>query len=602
VRRTSSLAPLVVPLLLAAASPRAHAVLSCGNGYVNPVTIENCQSDPSTWSSAWQVDRHGLSYDTRVLAGYASRASVNIGETIHFYVRAPVQFNITFYRLGWYGGAAGRVLGSVFNLAPQAQPACDWQDGGTVNGYLTCRNWRVSYSLTVPSTWVSGIYVASIRAGSGPAARGGARQREYAHDVVFVVRDDQRRADFIYQQAVATEQAYNSYFYGPSLYDFQTIAGHTVPVAEASFERPYDALDNLQFYRFELPFIVWLERNGYDVVYSTDVDTHERRRPLHPQYKALLTSGHSEYWTTRMYDAVQEARDQGLHLGFFSGNTLYWQMRLEDERAPAGDSTHSAQDRVMVVFRHSYPPNSDGLGDPNPDPAVQTINWRNFPVMRDEEALVGVHFTHPSNCPEHVAGWAGFGMPPAGAQPQTAPSLRVAPQPLTVVDAVSWVYEGTGLHPGDEIPHVYGQEADAFERPVPAPPCGRTAQDPPARPPAYRAGTFNVLSRGSFEAAAVSASGIITMHPAVVPVNSVVYQACSGAWVFGAGDIMWANTLGPSFILGADYSSTQIQQMTRNVLDVFAGRAPTPNAAAGACLGSYPASMDAVVTSLLNDD
>lgn len=597
----SSLARLVPLALLLALRP-VPAAAACGNGYVNPVTIENCQSDPSTWSSAWQADRGGLNYDTRVLGGYASRTSVNIGETIHFYVQASTQFSINFFRLGWYGGAGGRLVSSVPNLAPLPQPPCEWQDGGTVNGYFTCRKWRVSYSLTVPSSWVSGVYVASIRAGGIPLPHG-STPRLYAHDVIFVVRDDQRRADFLYQQAVATDQAYNGgYFYGPGLYNVQTVAGHTVPIAKASFDRPFDALDNLQFYRFELPFIVWLERNGYDVVYSTDIDTHERRPPLYPQYKALLTSGHSEYWSKPMYDAVQAARDQGLHLGFFSGNTLYWQMRLEDERAPAGDSTHSAQDRVMVVFRHPYPPNSEGLGDPNPDPAIQTINWRNFPLMRDEEALVGVHFTHPAYCQEHIASWAGFGMPREGDQPQTAPPLRVPPQPLTVVDAASWVYEGTGLRTGDEIPSVYGQEADAFERPVPAPPCGRGVQDPPARPPAHRAGTLSVLALGHFDAATVSATSI-TLNPTLVPTNSVVYQACSGAWVFGAGDIMWANALSPSLILGQNYVSAQIQQMTSNVLNVFAARqAPPTTSPTAACVSSFLPALEGVLPVVLDED
>jgi len=603
----SSLGRLAALALLALALHPASAAAACGNGYVNPVTRENCGSDPATWSSAWQANRQDFTYDTRVLAGYSSRTSVNIGETIHFYVLSPPSpsgYDIYFYRLGWYGGFAGRLVAEVRGLTSRAQPPCEGQDGGTVNGYLTCRNWHASYSLTVPAVWISGIYIASIRAKAVPPdASPRQAPRNYAHDVIFVVRQDQRHADFIYQMAVATEQAYNSYFYGPSLYDFQTIAGYTAPVAKASFERPFDALDNLQFYRYELPFIVWLEKSGYDVVYSTDIDTHERRAPLTSQYKALLTSGHSEYWSKAMYDAVQAARDQGLNLGFFSGDTLYWQMRLEDERAPTGDSTHNLQDRVMVVFRHPYPPNSHRLGDPNPDPAQQTINWRNFPVMRDEEALVGVHFTHPVNCPEHVASWAGFSYPPLGDQPQTAPALRVPSQPLTVADAASWVYEGTGLRRGDEVPGVYGAEADAFERSVPAQPCGRSPQDPPARPPAHRAGTLSVFAQGWFDAATVSATNHITLIPTRVPANSVVYQACSGAWVFGAGDIMWANALNPSFILGQNYVSAQIQQMTGNVLNVFAGRqAPPPTSPSAACVGSFQPALEGVLPSILDDD
>jgi hypothetical protein len=481
-------------------------------------------------------------------------------------------------------------------VSSSPQPACEWQDGGTTAGYMSCRAWHVSYTLTVPGGWTSGIYLAAIR--STPPAVGTAPST-YAHDVIFAVRDDRRRADFIYQQAVATEQAYNSYYYGPGLYNTQTIGGYSVPVAKASFERPFDALDNLQFYRFELPFIVWLEKNGYDVVYSTDIDTHERQQPLTSQYKALLASGHSEYWSKQMYDAVQQGRDQGLHLGFFSGNTLYWQMRLEDEHAPAGDDSHSSRDRVMVVYRNPYPPNSRGLGDPNPDPALQTINWRDFPVMRDEEALVGLHFTHPSRCLEHTAPWASIARPPQLGRPQTAPTLILSPQPLTVANSTSWVYEGTGLRDGDEIPHVYGQEADAFESPTtPSAACGRALKDPPARPPAHRAGTFTVLSQSSFDAGSKSAGQIVPIATRV-PVNSVIYQACSGAWVFGAGDIMWADALGRSFILGTDYSSSHIEQMTRNVLDVFAGHAAPPAVSAGACIPSLaPAAATALSTAL----
>jgi hypothetical protein len=600
VARSRQLTRLLMLTVLLLLGRSAAANDACSGPYANPITVENCRSDPASWTSAWKADRENLTYDTRVLAGYVSRQSVNAGETIHFYVRAPAEFNIDFYRLGWYGGSGGRLVKVARDLARPDQPACEWQDGGTVDGYVTCRNWRRSYSLAVPEGWTSGIYLAAIRSIALPAdTRRSART--YAHDVLFVVRDDQRRADFIYQQAVATEQAYNGYSYGPGLYNSQVIAGQTVPVAKASFERPFDAIDNLQFYRFELPFVMWLERNGYDVVYSTDIDTHERQQPFKSQYKAFLTSGHSEYWTKQMYDAVQQARDDTVHLGFFSGNTLYWQMRLEEDRAPPGDGTHASLDRVMVVYRHPGPRNALGLGDPNPDPALQTTNWRAFPVMRDEETLVGVHFAHPGRCQEHVAGWAGFGMPPEPGRAQTAPELRADPQTLTVADGSSWVYQGTGLQSGDSVPHVYGQEADSFERAIPMQPCGRGPQEPPARPPAYRAGTFSVLSSSAFSAAEVTATGV-RLIPTHLPVNSVMYQACSGAWVFAAGDIMWADALGPALILGKDYSSTQIEQMTHNVLDVFSGRTTSPAGASGRCVPSPQPVAQVAVSALFGAD
>jgi len=588
--------PALLCLLSLAAQQAARAASVCDSGNVNPIIIENCRSDPTTWSSAWRVERAHFLYDTRILAGYASSQSVNIGSTIHFYVRAPQSgFSIKVYRLGWYGGAGGRLVASTQVANSPPQPQCHWQDGGTVNAYFTCSNWRVSYSLSVPSGWTSGIYIASIRSLAPPA---GTHLRAYAHDIVFVVRDDARHADFIYQQPVATEQAYNSYFYGPGLYDGHTVSGHRVPVAKASFERPFDALDNLQFYRFELPFIFWLESEGYDTVYTTDLDTHRRATPLSAQFKALIVSGHPEYWSRPMYDAIESARDAGVHLGIFGGNAIYWQMRLEDETAAPGDETHATSERVMVVFRHPYPPDDSGLGDPNPDPALQTIYWRDFPVLRDEEAVVGVHFTHPFYCTEHVADWATPGtVAPDGTQ--TPPVLRVAPQPFVVSDATSWAYDGTGLREGDSISNVYGQEVDAFEPPAAIPPCDRSSADPPSRPPAYRSGSFTVLASSPFTHVVFDGSQVIR-QPTVAPVNSVLYQACSGAWVFGAGDIMWGNVLAPSLILSQDYSSAQLQQLTRNMLDVFAGRKAV--ASGGECVASFPTQLTGGVFGILFDD
>jgi hypothetical protein len=582
VTRYSHLPRLLAGLLMAVAfAPLSHAAI-CGDGYDNPVVRENCGSDPSGWSTRWQVDRGTFVYDPGVLAGYVSSQSVNRGEKLNFYVQSPQQpagFSIDIYRLGWYEGAGGRLLLSAPNLNSPTQPSCRWQNGRTVNGYYTCNNWHVSYSLAVPASWVSGVYVASIRSVAVPPGTGADARTAYAHDVVFVVRDDTRHADFIYQQPVSTEEAYNS-AYGPSLYDTQSINGHTVPVAKVTFERPFDALDNLQFYRFELPFIFWLESHGYDVAYTTDIDTQERSTPFAGQYKAFILSGHSEYWTRPMYDAVEAARDAGVHLGFFGGDAVYWQMRLEEETAPPGDGSHSTRDRIMVVFRQPYPPDANGRGDPNPDPALQTTYWRDFPLVRDEEALVGVHFTHPLRCSEHVAGWAGPGTATAG------PVLFSSPQPFVVADTSSWVFEGTGLQVGDSIAHVYGQESDAFEPIAGSRRCGRAAADPPAHPPSYRTGTFSVIAASPFEHVVNRPPAPATRTRSVVPVNSVIYQACSGAWVFGAGDIMWGNTLATSFLLNQDYSSPQLQRMSGNILDVFAGRKSAPGG--GACVVSFP--------------
>jgi len=609
---------LVIALLAVLAAwfrPAECAILeapACSSGYDNPIIRENCGTDPRTWSSAWQVDRQRYAYDARVLAAYVSRPSVSQGGALSLYIKAPASPGgvlLDVYRLGFYGGAGGRLLQRVAEFVPATQPPCVWQNFGETDAYYTCSTWHASYTLTVPTSWVSGIYVAVLTTAAARSASG----LPYQHQVVFIVRDDERRADLLFQHMTFTEEAYNgNYYYGDSLYATHRGAGTAipVPVPRVSLDRPGDSLDNLQAYRFEFPIIRWLEGQGYDVVYATDLDTHEGLETL-THYRGFIAAAHSEYWTKPMYDSVLSARDHGVDLAFIGADSVYWQMRVEDNLAPTGEESHDRHDRVLVVYRHPYPPDGHGIGDPNPDPALQTTYWRDFPMLRDEQALVGIHFSHPFKCVEHIALWATPGTPAGPGAEQTAPQLSANPQPLVVTNADNWVYAGTGVRNGTVIPYVYGQEADTFDSGKGSPPCGDGQNEPPAVPPAFRAGTFALLSDSPFSN--INPSAVIersrprggdpdptTDKHSHQPVNSVIYQACSGAWVFGAGSVMWGNALSPSLILGVDYSNAVIQKMTANVLDVFSGRSAAP-ATASACVRP-PDTLAPVVTAILDQD
>jgi hypothetical protein len=84
----------------------------------NPIVLENQQ--PGTGN--WQLGRPGFHTsfdDTGQIKGYASASSVNKGESITFYVSVnPAQsYTIDVYRVGWYGGAGGRLLQHVGPLS-----------------------------------------------------------------------------------------------------------------------------------------------------------------------------------------------------------------------------------------------------------------------------------------------------------------------------------------------------------------------------------------------------------------------------------------------------------------------------------------------------
>src|SRR5204862_505769 len=53
----------------------------------------------------------------------------------------------------------------------------------------------------------------------------------------------------------------------------------------------------------EYPMIRWLEANGYNVSYSTDVDTDRRGSEL-LEHKVFLSVGHEGYWKTRWETSI----------------------------------------------------------------------------------------------------------------------------------------------------------------------------------------------------------------------------------------------------------------------------------------------------------
>src|SRR5438046_1809455 len=470
-----------------------------------PPTVTINQQPGSADSQMWLHNIPPADDINKQIKGYASATSVNKGESITFYVTVnpAQQYTMDVYRMGWYQGLGGRLMQSIGPLQGVAQPDCPVD---ATTGLTEC-NWTASYTLTVPTNWTSGVFMVQLTNAQG--------KQNY---ITFVVRDDARVADIMFQQAVATYQAYNNYpndsASGKSLYDFNSYGANTVTgtprAAKVSWNRPYADYGGGQFLTWDYYFVRWLERSGYDVKYSTDVDTHENSARL-LQSKVFLSGGHNEYWSKAMYDGVQQARDAGIHLGFFGANAVYWQVRLE------ASPLSGIADRVVVCYKNS----PDGH---SPDPVqgpTTTILWRDPFLNRPEQQLMGVQFT----------GQIAFN----------------APKPLYVVkNSSSWVYAGTGLADGDSIPGIVGYEMDSSMSSVPL--------------PTSVAGTYQVLSQSPF----TDGGG-----PAMTA-NSSIYQAPSGAWVFGAGTTSWS--------WGLDLAGTvdpRIQRITANLLQRF-GASPSP--------------------------
>lgn len=155
------------------------------------------------------VSEWGITGDGDVnIQGFATEISTNIGGTVSFKIATDsTDYRIEIYRLGYYGGAGARKVGTVdVNLASaqvQPHPIVDMS-----RGLIDCGNWSVSATWAIPSDMVSGVYIAKLVREDGTAG---------ASHIPFIVRDDSSTSDIVFQTSDTTWQAYNAWG-GASLY------------------------------------------------------------------------------------------------------------------------------------------------------------------------------------------------------------------------------------------------------------------------------------------------------------------------------------------------------------------------------------------------
>jgi hypothetical protein len=262
--------------------------------------------------------------------------------------------------------------------------------------------------------------------------------------------------------------------------------------------------------RWEYNAVRFLEREGYDVSYTTDVDTHERpvadaAAPL--RHRVFLSVGHDEYWSASMRTHVESARDRGVHLAFLGADTCYWQIRFEPNAR--GDA-----DRTIVGYKEaagSLDPLA--LDDRPQNNRLITGRWRDRPVSRPEERLVGVMYA---------------------ADPVDAD--------IIVDRADHWAFAGTGLKTGDALPGLLGYEVDAMSPDAGTPPRTRLAHSA-------------FMDQGA--------------RRMVRYADMTIYSAESEALVFATGSMQWNWGLdgynAPTWHTAR--ASEAAQRITRNMLD-----------------------------------
>ena len=509
----------------------------------NPIVTENQQPGSTGWQFDYDALGNPLKATRHEIEGYAAATSVNKGSSIDLMVSlsSAAQYQMQIYRMGFYATGVGcttaapcggRLMQAVTGISGAKQANCPTTTTTTANFGRTECNWTAGYTLTVPTTWTTGNYIVKL-------IRGDTGMESY---VTFVVRDDAGPADIVLSMDVTTWQAYNFWGgagngnIGYNLYGQFNDSGATSNTSSqrayaVSFNRPYldqGATDGAgNFMVWDYPLVRWLEKNGYNVTYATDLDI-ENNPSLLAGRKAFVNTGHDEYYSDNMRANLQGYVNGGAHAALLSANDIYYRVRF------ANSSTGQTQ-RTIVCYKNA-------TLDPQSPP---TIRWRDLAPPQPENAMVGLLQNGTAN-----------------------------DRAFRVYDSTSWIYAGTGL-----TNYVSG-----------APVTSGTGQNAIAGLVGYEfderaANDSSLSSFTSYEPAGlqqVAHSAIPAGDNGVAAFSdATLYTAASGAIVFAAGTMQWSWGLDGGFNDGfcdcnPGYANAKSQQITTNIMNKFLTTTTTP--------------------------
>ena len=431
--------------------------------------------------------------------------------------------------------------------------------------------WPAATEIAVGAGWRSGYYEVVLEIDVD-----GKRRRSHAF---FVVRPPASgpTAPALLALSTNTWHAYND-FGGRNLYTGGTAVSLQRPMAPGYLHKPpgagrrvtvvhppdpqmaahvgYLQLNKLSPYAgsagwpdWEHPFIEWAEREGYavDVVTNADLEDHPE---LIEGYPLFLSVGHDEYWSGPMRDTVEGHIARGGHAAFLSGNTAFWQVRMEDP-TPEGPAA------TMVGYKGRL--KDDPVFDTDRVSELTSI-WSDHLIGRPENHMTGVSFAR-------------------GGYHRIGKRATNGAGGYTIHRADHWLFDGTGLGYGDLLGSavtLVGYECDGcdftYRDGLPYPtgvdgtpadftilgtaPAAHFTRTTATRPPAP-----NEPSEVEFIAARLFGTRDPADVERIAYGHAVLgtYTSPAGGVVVTSGSTDWAHGLA-----GRD---PQVEQITRNLLD-----------------------------------
>jgi hypothetical protein len=309
---------------------------------------------------------------------------------------------------------------------------------------------------------------------------------------------------------------------GPALYQLRRVGSDiNVHSGASAFENPWK--------NWEHPFIAWAEEAGYVLDYAVNGDL-ESRPDLLEDYRLVLSVGHDEYWSWPMRDNLEAFIAGGGNVAFFSGNSVWWQVRCEDDgRALVAWKEACREDPVFRQKDHSR----------------LTTLWCSPLIGRPENRLTGVSFAY--------GGYSRF-----------FDQFQDTDGAYTIHRPDHWIFEGTGLRLGDRLgaaDKIIGYECDGCE-----------LEERDGLPvPTHKDGTPE-----SFEVLATAPAGLTDADGSIDLVSEVLYGKNSGRrHPYPGAAVLGAYTRGGTVVTsgctewarGLRGRDPAVERITRNVLD-----------------------------------
>lgn len=362
--------------------------------YPNIIAREN--SLPGSLRDNWFL---GVAGTNNTIAGYTDKTSYSPSETVNFKVDSTNNpFRVEIYRLGYYGAEqiGARNINGLAHItgSPAVQPAPSVD--GTL-GSTSCA-WSTRATWTIPADAAPGFYYALLRRTDDTTKMS---------SVHFVIKTDPTDKTVVIVPD-CTYQAYNIWgattdsgdksgtWTGRSLYQ-RGQDGATANFANrayaVSFDRPYSSQStqsNTYSFDSEFGMNMFMEAQGANLTYASDIDLENNVNYL-TTAKVVMPNGHTEYWSTNMWDAYKNARDAGVNMMFNASNVALWHTRFD---------VNDANKRTIICYKDSgtvdETPGFTGTGR---DPVSFTGTWRdtrsstpNNTDKRPEDSITGNMF------------------------------------------------------------------------------------------------------------------------------------------------------------------------------------------------------------------